>query len=96
LKGINNSASKFDGMLLFQRRWNKTPITIGGSSSAPLILNGIVYSKWAPVNLSRPGTYTSQFITGSMQVAGAGGVVIDPTPATGKPLKTANQVFLVE
>lgn len=90
--GYDQVGSPFDGMLFYQRRWNTRTFDIQGNSYAGN-LAGTIYSKWAGVKVAGQGTYGSQFVVKSLDVAGTGNVTID---YANKSLVSANQVFLVE
>jgi Flp pilus assembly protein TadG len=92
LQGYKNTASPFDGMLFYQRRWNTKDVTIQGNGTSNN-LNGTLYAKWANFKVSGSGTYSAQFIAGSIAVSGGGNLTIN---YSGKYLGKANQVFLVE
>jgi hypothetical protein len=79
-------------MLIYQRRWNNSTISVGGNSSS-LSLSGTTYAKWASLSIAGQGSYTAQFIVGDMSITGGGTVNI---LATGKNFGRANLVFLVE
>jgi Flp pilus assembly protein TadG len=89
----------FAGMVLYQRRWNTTGVTIGGNSTNINFagFNGqqpaTLYAKWAPFTLAGSGSYNAQFLVGTMTINGGAAVTIN---ATGKNKGKGNLVFLVE
>jgi hypothetical protein len=88
----NNANDPFNGLLLYQRRWNNSTAAIGGNSSNTAF-SGTLYAKWANFQLSGSGNFNAQFIVGSMAITGQATVTIN---ATGKKQGRANLVFLVE
>ena len=56
-------------------------------------LVGTIYAKWARFHLAGGGRYDSQFVVGSLDIAGQATLTIN---GTGKNRGTANQIFLVE
>jgi Flp pilus assembly protein TadG len=91
LQALSSAGSPFNGMLIYQRRWNTQPLNIQASPS--LNLGGTVYAKWAALNLTGQGQYNAQSIVGTVQVTLSGDLTID---YSGRELGQANQVFLVE
>lgn len=87
----NNASDPFNGLLIYQRRYNTVQATIGGSS-APTV-SGTFYAKWANFQLAGGGNWNAQFIVGSLSLTGQSTLTIN---ATGKNLGKANLVFLVE
>jgi hypothetical protein len=87
----NNTNDPFNGILLYQRRWNTQQATIAGGST--LAMTGMIYAKWANFHLAGGGMYNAQFVVGSMIVDGGATLTIN---AAGKNFGRANQVFLVE
>jgi hypothetical protein len=85
-------STEFEGMLFYQRRRNVEGLDIQGNA-AEGVLQGTLYAKWAHVKLAGQGTYSAQFVVGSMDVAGSGVVTID---YAGQNLGKAPRVFLVE
>jgi hypothetical protein len=92
LTPLSDSGSPFNNLLIYQRRWNNSSISIGGNSTR-LSLSGTTYAKWASLSISGPGSYTAQFLVGDMTVSGGGTVTIQ---AAGRNFGRANLVFLVE
>jgi Flp pilus assembly protein TadG len=92
LKGLNNPASPFDGLLIYQRRRNTKEINVQGNGSNST-LDGTVYAKWANIKLAGSGQYGAQFFAGTISVSGNGNFVFD---YSGKRIAKSEQVFLVE
>lgn len=91
--GLNDSASPFSGMLIYQRRQDRRPIVLVqedliGSG----IIAGTVYAKWGHTILAGRGTYNARFVTGTMRVLGVLGCRIEPDGL----LPPVREVFLVE
>jgi hypothetical protein len=91
LQAMTGTGSPFDGLLIYQRRWNTQPLSI--QAAANLNLGGTIYAKWAPLNLSGQGQFNAQSIVGSVKAALSGDITID---YGGRELGQANEVFLVE
>jgi hypothetical protein len=90
---INNAASPFSGMTLFQRRFDRRPIVVVqqqllGSNG----FGGAVYAKWGHVMLVGEGTFNASFVAGTMRVVTLLDCQLSPTT----PLPPAEDVFLVE
>jgi hypothetical protein len=75
--------------LIFQDRSNTRGLTISGTSAANV--TGVFYAPTANVSVSGTGTYTSQFIVGSLSVGGTSSSVNIVPPSS-----QANLVYLVE
>ncbi len=93
LSGLANSASPFDGLLFYQRRWNVRPVTIQGAQNADC-LAGTLYARWARLSLSGPGTHHAQFIAAALALSAP--TVGALTLQAGTNLARARQEFLVE
>jgi hypothetical protein len=93
LQPYNQAGSPFNGMLLYQRRWNDQPMTIQGSAGPNFNLGGTLYAKWAPLSLTGQGQFNVQLVAGRVNVTATGGLTID---YTGRLLGQAYAVFLVE
>jgi hypothetical protein len=96
LSGLVDPTSPYNGMLFFMDRANtgnggRNTISIQGGSSGAQV-GGTTYAPSTDVQISGQGNWNSQFIVGSMSVAGGGTVTIIPA---GNPV-LAPQVFLVE
>jgi hypothetical protein len=87
-----NTANPFNGVLLYQRRWNESEASVGGNSN-DINLTGTIYAKWAKFGLAGQGRYNAQYIVGSLSISGNALVTIN---ATGRNFGKANQIFLVE
>jgi Flp pilus assembly protein TadG len=92
LQPLTGSGGPFDGMLIYQRRWNTQPISIQGNGGST-VLGGTLYAKWANVQLTGTGTYNAQFLAASLGVTGGANLTIN---TAGSKLGKANEVFLVE
>jgi hypothetical protein len=90
-----NTNDPADKTLFFFRRRNTTGANFGGGGSGNMLtsVNGTIYHKWGQFTLSGGRTYNSQFIVGSLVLAGGAEMTIN---ATGINRGRANQVFLVE
>lgn len=91
--GLDDPGSPFDGMLIYQRRWDRRPIVfacehliLGGT------IKGSVYAKWASVWFAAQGTYDMSFVAGSMRMINVLACTIAPTTL----LPSAKDVYLVE
>jgi hypothetical protein len=91
LQPLNTSGSPFNGMLIYQRRWNTQPLSIQAAPN--LNVGGTVYAKWAPLNLTGQGQYNAQSIVGTVNATLSGNITIN---YGGRQLGQANEVFLVE
>lgn len=95
---LNDPASPFDGMTIYQRRTDRRPIVVvpldllgavlGGSST----ISGTVYAKWGHVILAGSGTYDARVVAGTARVV----CVTDVTLAPNDLLPPAEDVYLVE
>ena len=92
-----NSSNTSDLILIFGRRKSQGSslysISGGGSGNMAMNINGTIYTKWTLFSLSGAGTYNSQFIVGSLRLAGGATMTIN---GTGINRGRANLVFLVE
>ncbi len=93
LSGLNSPGSPFDGMLLYQRRYDRRPmvllnekILLGGD------IAGTIYSKWGHVTFIGAGTYDLRFVAGTVRLVTVIQLTIDPSEL----LPAAQDVFLVE
>ena len=90
---LSDSSSPFNGMFLFQRRYDRRPIILAQES---LLLggqmSGTVYAKWGNLVLGGLGTYNARFVTGTLTVA----TVLDVTISPSSLLAPAYDVFLVQ
>src|SRR5262249_52896867 len=91
LQPMTGTSGPFNGLLLYQRRWNTQPLNI--QAAAKLDLGGTIYGKWAPLNLSGQGQFNAQSIVGSVKATLGGDITID---YGGRQLGQADEVFLVE
>lgn len=93
LSPISDTKSPFYGLLLYQRRWNRSTITLQTNDPGDTIA-GTVYARWANVVLTGPGAYNGQFLVGSLTVNAQAGSTLNVN--YGPMVARANQVFLVE
>jgi hypothetical protein len=93
LAPLDDPASPFDGLAIYQRRWNTQAVVVRTAAAADGIAGG-VYARWAKVTLSGPGTYNGQFAAGALRLLppASGGLMFNRGPKLGK----ARQVYLVE
>ena len=89
---IDNAASPFNGIGLYQRRLNTEPINLSGNGSIGPF-RGSLYAKWAELSLTGNGKYAAQFVVASLALSGNGAIVVDPE---GQTLGTIYLVYLVE
>jgi hypothetical protein len=94
LTGLNDPLSPFHGMLLFQRRLDRRPITIeaqqliGGGA-----ISGTIYSRWGhTVFAGGNAVYDLRFVTGTMRVV----TITNTTIAPSQLLPPAKDVLLLE
>lgn len=92
ISGLNDPASPFHGLLIYQRRADRRPIAIvtgllGGDS-----ISGRVYAKWGHVILAANGTIDGSFVAGTMRIV----TVLNTTIAPQSLLPPAEDVFLLE
>jgi hypothetical protein len=86
------TSGTFNGILIYQRRWNTLDAGVGGNSNN-VNLTGTIYDKWGNFTLSGQGKYNAEFIVGTLSIGGGSAVTIN---AAGKNLGRVTQVFLVE
>jgi hypothetical protein len=79
-------------MLFYQDRLDTQSLSIAGNSSATQ-LSGTTYAPQAQLKITGQGNYNSQFIIGSMTIAGGGTLTLN---YAGQNLGKASEVFLVE
>lgn len=94
ISGLDDPASPFNGMLIYQRRLDRRPILLeaqqllGGGR-----LSGTIYSKWGHVLfVGGLGTYDLRFVCGTLRVV----TVFDTTLSPTQPLPPARDVMLLE
>lgn len=91
--GLDDPGSPYDGMLIYQRRWDRRPIVFACEN---LVLGGTmagtVYAKWASIWFAAQGTYDMKFVSGSMRFVNVLACTIAPTTL----LAPAKDVYLVE
>ena len=91
---ISNAASPFAGVLLYQRRWNVSPIAVTVHNSND-VYNGTIYARWAAFTLSDPGPTFTQIIAGIVNIVSTSSAT-SLNLALPSPGAKANLVFLVE
>jgi hypothetical protein len=90
---LDDPASPFDGLLIYQRRLDRRPIfvvaqnLIGAGS-----FGGSVYARWGHVTFIGQGDHEASFASGTLRVVNLGNVTLSP----GRLLPPAQDVFLVE
>jgi hypothetical protein len=89
-----DASGPLDGLLIYQRRWNTSPLALLGSSAQDTV-SGTLYARWAPCTLAGPGAYQSPIVVGSLHVIPAGQYTIVAIGIAARAGK-ARQVFLVE
>jgi len=93
LSPLDDPSSPYDGMLLFQRRWDRRPIIlIQTNILCDMQVSGHIYAKWAPLFVVGNGTFESAMAVGSLRTVVVGRVSIEPT----SKFDGARDVFLVE
>jgi hypothetical protein len=93
LQPLNIAGNPFNGMLLYQRRWNTQDMNIQGNAGSDFNLGGTVYASWGRLSLTGKGQFNNQFIVRSMNVNATADLTVD---YVGRQLGKANAVFLVE
>jgi Flp pilus assembly protein TadG len=90
---LNDPASQFNNLAIYQRRWNPQAVVVKTAAAADGIAGG-VYARWAKVTLSGPGTYNGQVVAGALSLLpqASGGMTCNRGPK----LPKAMQVYLVE
>jgi len=91
--GLDDPSSPYDGILLFQRRFDRRPVVIVDD---PLLgtgpLSGTIYAKWGHVTFAGHGTYDVKIVAGTVRIVSEFGVELQPSVL----LPPALDVFLVE
>jgi hypothetical protein len=91
--GLNNAASPFNGLLIYQRRFDRRPIIVVQENLlGPGQLRGTVYSKWGHIVLAGKGAYDARFVVGTMRLIALLDMQIRPSVL----LPPAQDVYLVE
>jgi hypothetical protein len=81
LSGLNDPASPFDGMLIYQRRHDRRPIAIVQENLLGAgQLSGTIYSKWGHVILAGKGDLDARFVVGTMRIVALLDMEIRPSP----------------
>lgn len=70
------NSGPFKNVLIYQRRFNTSRITINGGFPAPGGLAGVVYAKWANLGLAGSGTYNFGVVVGSASIQGNATITI--------------------
>ena len=91
--GLNDPSSPYNGMLFFQRRFDRRPLVfvqenLLGTGS----IRGNVYTKWGHTILAGKGDVDLRFVTGTMRIVALLDLQIEPTSF----LPAAEDVYLVE
>jgi Flp pilus assembly protein TadG len=89
LKGITNSSSAYNGMLVFQDRSNTLALSVSGGTTYTTA--GTFYAPTASMSISGGSTFDSEFIVGSINFSGGSTTILPPTGTS-----SANVVFMVE
>jgi Flp pilus assembly protein TadG len=92
-RGLSDSGSPFDGLFIYQRRFDRRPIILVQENLiGPGQLRGTMYSKWGHVILAGKGTYDARFVVGTMRLIALLDMQIRPSIL----LPPAEDVYLVE
>ncbi len=94
LSALSDPSSPFNGLLLFKRRANVSPISIQGANASDAV-QGTLYARWGNLSLAGPGNYQAQFVAGSLAIT-APANASDLTIRRGTCLARGAQVYLVE
>ncbi len=86
-----SDGSPFDGMLLYQRRQDSSPMIVYANLPGYVPLQGIVYAKWGAF-FSGSGTVNLSVVAGTAQFLQLGSTTLTPTTF----LAPAQDVYLVE
>ena len=90
---LASSSSPFNGMIIYQRRSDYSPIAIVqesllGTSS----FSGAIYAKWGQALLTGTGTYNVSIVAGTVRLVNVLGMTLAPSSL----LPPAQDVYLVE
>jgi hypothetical protein len=92
-RGLNDSSSPFNRMLLYQRRTSRRPVVVASLlGSGAEDVRGTLYSKWGHVVLASYGETNSRIVAGTVRLVAVFGLTINPTSL----LPPAQDVFLLE
>ena len=93
ITGLDDPASPYDGMVIYQRRHDRRPIVVAQTSFLSTGgISGQVYAKWGHVALLGDGQYDLSIVAGTARVITLGTTHIAPQA----PLPPARDVYLVE
>jgi Flp pilus assembly protein TadG len=92
-QGLNDPASPFNGLLIYQRRVDRSPIVLADQQMLLAgTLQGQVYGKYAQIVFAANGTFDMSLVAGSIRFAN----ILQTTLAPSQPLPPAKDVYLVE
>ena len=86
----NSSGSPFNGILIYQRRANTQKISMSGSFSG---LTGLIYAKWAEVDISASAANGAQIIANNIDISGSATITIKYSNTSKGPVPA---VYLVD
>jgi len=90
---LNTGSSPFDGILIYQRRSDASPVVVVHSSLLGAgTFSGTFYAKWGHVLFTGAGTYDIRIVSGTARLVTVTGMTIVPSVF----LPPAKDVFLVE
>ncbi len=90
---LNTGSSPFDGLLVYQRRSDASPVVVLHSSLLGAgSFSGTFYAKWGHVLFTGAGTYDIRIVAGTARLVTVTGMTIIPSVL----LPAALDVFLVE
>lgn len=92
-RGLDDPASPFDGMLIYQRRTDRRPVVlVNNLALGGRDIEGVIYSKWGHVVLSGSGFRETCVVAGTLRLLSVTPSLIAPTEL----LPPALDVFIVE
>lgn len=92
-RGLNDPSSPFDGILIYQRRFDRRPIAIvNGLLWGSNDVDGTIYSKWGHVILAGSSFGSTRVVAGTIRLIPILPSVMEPSVL----LPPAEDVFLVE
>jgi hypothetical protein len=90
---LNDPASPFNGLLVYQRRADLRPVVIVQDNLlAAGSLSGALYAKWGHVLFTGSGAYDLKIVAGTVRLVSVLGMTLSP----GSLLPPAHDVYLVE
>ena len=90
---LASSSSPFNGLIIYQRRADYSPIAIVQSSLLGAVpFSGGIYAKWGQVLFAGSGTYSVSIVAGTVRLVNVLGMTLAPTAL----LPAAQDVYLVE